>query len=150
MTTTETAQPPQKTKVEKAQSYLALASTSIGIIGAVGTVFVWLTASFFTGDLQINPDKPVPSMMVKVVDSKGQQAVYYNKCVALMPGDYHLEFGIPDKQPTVHADAHVNLWKKTEIAYAVPATLVEAPPDPNADGSAKRKWWQFWKRRSDQ
>jgi hypothetical protein len=143
-TTTEIA--PQKTKVEKAQSYMALASTSLGVLGVVGTAIVWLTTTFVTGDVQINPDKPVPVLVVKVFDAKGQQSVYYNKCVSLMPGDYHLEFGIPDKQPTVHTDVHVALWKKVEIPYAVPATLVDETSDQPPDDTAKKKWWQFWKR----
>lgn len=144
MTTTEKIAPPQKTKVEKAQSYMTFASTTLGVIGAVGTGFVWLTANFFTGDLQINPDRDVPSLMVKVVDSKGHQSIYFSKYIALMPGDYHLEFGIPDKQPTVHTDVHVNLWKKTEIPYAVPDKLIDAE-EQQPDEKSTKKWWQFWK-----
>jgi hypothetical protein len=145
MTTTEQPLAPQKTKVEKAQSYVGLASTSLGVIGAVGTAFVWLITTFCVGDVQINPDKPVPTMMLKVIDSKGQQSTCYSNTVSLMPGKYHLEFGVPDKQPTEHADVNVSLWKKTEIAYTVPAEFIQ-PPTTQEDEKSKKKWWQFWKR----
>jgi hypothetical protein len=139
----EAHEPPvtSKTKAEKAQSYLSITSTTIGIIGAVGTAFVYLASTYFTGQVEINPDKPVQEMMVKVTDSKGHQSTYYTRYVSLMPGDYHLEFGIPDKKPTKHADAHVKVWERTIIPYTVPEELAfkEEP-------ETKKKWWQFWKR----
>lgn len=146
MTTTEQAAPPQKSKVEKAQSYMVLASTTLGVLGVIGSGFVWVAANFMVGDVYINADKPVPALMVKVVDSKGLQHIFYNNTVPLMPGDYHLEFGIPDKKPTVHRDVHVTLWQRTEIPYAVPADLVDDQPNvDDSDKPGKKKWWQFWK-----
>jgi hypothetical protein len=148
MTSTEsTATPaaPQKTKVEKAQSWLALVSTGLGIAGALGTGFVWVATTFFTGEVTVQPDKELPSFVMKVVDKKGQQSTYYNRTVTLMPGDYHLEFGVPDKKPMQHADAHVNLFKTTLIPYAVPAEFT-ADDQPKQDEESKKKWWQFWKR----
>lgn len=149
MTDTATKQPPQstpaqKTKVERAQSYLGLASTGIGIIGAVGTAFVWLATTYYTGQLEIHPDKAVDAIMVKVTDTKGYQSTYYSRYVSLMPGDYHIEFGVPDKQPTRHTDAHVNVWQRTVIPYAVPNEL--AQHEEQSTETPKRKWWQFWKR----
>lgn len=134
-----------KIKVEKAQTYLGLTSTAIGIVGAVGTCFVWLVGNFCTGTLEIQPDKPVEAVMVKVVDKKGQQQTYYSRWISLMPGDYHIEFGVPDKKPTKHTDAHINFWQSTVIPYAVPDELASLPqPEP------KKRWWQFWRRETPQ
>lgn len=146
--TIQAPKPVEKTKVEKAQSYLGLASTTIGIVGAIGTAFVWLATTYYTGQLEIHPDKLVDGMMVKVTDSKGQQSTFYTRYVNLMPGDYHIEFGVPDKQPTRHADAHVNLWQRTIVPYTVPEELAHHDEQPAE--TPKKKWWQFWKRAPQQ
>lgn len=130
----------QKTKIEKAHSYLGLVSTTLGIVGAVGTAFCWIATTFFEGQVEIRPDKPVEAVLVKVMDNKGQQSIYYNRFVSLLPGDYHLEFGVPDKKPTKHADVHVELWKQSVIPFVVPPELVQP------EKIEKKKWWQFWKR----
>ncbi len=138
---TEAPAPGQKTKVEKAQNYLGVVSTSIGVVGALGTAFVWLATTYFTGELAISPDKPVEEMMVKVIDSRGHQQIYYTRYVSLMPGDYHIEYGVADKKPTVHADAHVNVWQRTIIPYVVPEELAKKEEAPT-----NKKWWQFWRK----
>lgn len=156
--------PHVKPKVERVQSYLTVLSTSIGIIGAVGTGFVWVAANLFVGDLEIKPDKQVDAIVVKAVDKKGQQGVYYSNHVQLMPGVYHLEIGVPDKQPTRHVDVNVQLWKHTVIPYSVPAALAAAgaSSDTSSGGTAQsdaadastsgdatqhRRWWQFWRKK---
>lgn len=131
----------QTTKVAKAQSYLGLVSTSIGVVGALGTAFVWLATTYFTGELAISPDKPVEEMMVKVIDSRGYQQTYYTRYVSLMPGDYHIEYGVADKKPTMHADAHVNVWQRTIIPYVVPEELAK-----KEQPAEKKRWWQFWRK----
>lgn len=154
--TTSTPEPftaPQKSKTERTQSYLTMASTTIGILGAVGTAFVWAATTFFDGHILIVPDKEVPAVHVKVTDTKGHQNAYFQKAVYLVPGDYHVEVGVPDKQPTTHADVHVNLWQETKVAWTVPPQLVTPPEGTTAAGSEdeskKKKWWQFWKRSND-
>lgn len=146
MTTTQTPAPHQKTKVEKAQSYLTMLSTTIGVVGAVGTAFVWLATTFFDGHILIVPDQDVPAVVVKVSDVKGHRSEYFQKAVYLVPGDYHVEIGVPDKQPTSHADVHVNLWQETKVSWTVPPQLVS--PD-SAEERKKKKWWQFWKHSND-
>jgi hypothetical protein len=143
--------PAQKTKVEKAQSYLTVISTTIGIIGAVGAGFAWVATTFFLGDVQIRPDKPVQTVCVKITDKHGQTAFYYGKDVQLMPGNYHLEIGLPDKAPTQHADVNVQLWKIAVIPWAVPADAAAATAittDETNDTSSPdhKRWWQFWKK----
>lgn len=152
---------PGKTKVEKAQSYLSLVGTGIGIAGAVGTGLVWLITTFFLGDVQILPDKNADSVCVKVIDKRGQASLYFSKDVQLMPGKYHLEIGLPDQKPSKFADVDVKLWNITQIPWAVPAqgqTAVSSDDhasvqpqqaalnaSDSGDGQHKR-WWQFWKR----
>ena len=153
---------PVKTKVEKAQSYLTVVSTTIGIVGAVGTGFVWLATTFFLGDVQIRPDKPVDNVVIKVTDKHGQTAMYYGKDVQLLPGKYHIEIGLPDKPATQHADINVQLWKIATIPWAVPADAAidgasDAPTGATIDSSInttadndaaveRKHWWQFWRK----
>ncbi|HEY9791137.1 MAG TPA: hypothetical protein V6D22_12095 [Candidatus Obscuribacterales bacterium] len=138
-----------KTKVEKAQSYLTVASTTIGIIGAVGAGFAWAATTFFLGDVQIRPDKPVDSLCVKITDKRGQTAFYYGKDVQLMPGKYHLQIGLADKELTQHADVDVRLWKIAVIPFSVPAAgaAAMAADATNTDIVPQHKrWWQFWRK----
>jgi hypothetical protein len=150
-----------KPRVEKVQSYLAVVSTTLGILGAVGTAFVWLASNVCVGDVEIRPDRSLETVMVKVVDKKGQQATYFSKHVQLMPGSYHLEIGVPDKQPTWHTDVNVQLWKASVIPYAVPDNLTQSasstdtsePQQGSAQdvagseaSSGKKRWWQFWRK----
>jgi hypothetical protein len=156
---------PQKTKVEKAHSYLALASTGIGVLGALGTGFVWVSTTFFLGDVHINPDKPIDALTIKVIDKRGQASSYFGKDVQLMPGKYRLEISRADGSGPQLADVNVQLWKVATIPYAVPSTEMK-PVEPGSDnGSAfsddaadrsaeamraaapdKKHWWQFWKK----
>jgi hypothetical protein len=149
--------PGAKTKVEKAQSYLALISTGLGVLGAVGTGFVWLLTTFFLGNVHVEPDKPVDTVFVKVIDKKGQSSTYYGKDLQLMPGRYHLEVGVPDRQPTTHADVDVHLWKQVTIPLAVPEatggagqSATSTAADQSAAESGKKRWWQFWKKKQQQ
>lgn len=137
-------QPVQKGKAEKLHTYLGMTSTTLGILGAVGTGFVFLASNFYVGDLEITTDKPVDSLQVKVVDKKGQAMTYYGTHVSLMPGSYHLEIGVPDLPDKKHMDATVELWKKTPISYTVPDGAESKEPATEE----RKRWWQFWKKKS--
>lgn len=138
----EIAPKPEKTKVDKVHSYLVLASTALGVLGALGTGFVWLAANFCVGDVEIRTDRPVESLVTKVTDKHGQQSTFFGNHVQVMPGTYHLEIGVPDKV-LKHADANVQMWKSQAITVSVPVEfskpVEEQPPD-------KKHWWQFWKK----
>lgn len=139
-----TGPPAQKGKAERLQTYLGVTSTTLGILGALGTAFVWLASSVYVGEVSINTDKPVDSLMVKVVDKKGQSLTYYGTHVSLMPGTYHLEIGVPDINETKHTDATVELWKQTAISYAVPSGAESKQARPEG----RKHWWQFWKKKA--
>src|SRR5258706_15917585 len=86
--------PPSPTipgKIDQTHKVLGIVSTSLGICGAVGTVFVGLAMNFYVGDVEILPDKPVDSIEVKVYDNKGHEAVYHSPRFQLMPGDYSID-----------------------------------------------------------
>jgi hypothetical protein len=132
-----------KTAVEKWHGYLALISTLIGIAGALFGLLAWAAMNFLLGDVEIKPDKPVESIMVKVVDKRGQAATYYGRRIQLMPGNYHLAIGLPDKPPTKHADVTVQLWHAVAIPYTVPEAGTASD---TAEGNVRKHWWQFWKK----
>jgi hypothetical protein len=121
---------PKKTKVEQAHSYLALVSTAIGVLGALGTGFVWVSTTFFLGDVHINPDKPIDALTIKVFDKRGQASNYLGKDVQLMPGKYRVEISRADGSGPQTADVNVQLWKVATIPYAVPSTEMK-PGDPS-------------------
>jgi hypothetical protein len=154
-----------KTKVEKAHSYLTLIYTTTAVLGAIGTAFVWLTTTFFLGDVQIIPNHPVEGVTVKVIDKRGQAATYFGKDVQLLPGHYHIEVGLADSKNVQHADVNVQLWKITSVPFNVPATGsgggdgdsgagandgtggAGSGQSTSDDSSSSRKhWWQFWKK----
>ena len=137
-----TTEKPAKTQVEKVHNYMVLASTTIGVLGALGTGFVWLAANFCVGDIEIRPDKPVESIVTKVTDKHGQQSFFFGNHVQVMPGTYHLEVGVPDKT-LKQVDATVEMWKSQAIPVIVPVALSKAPEEQPPD---KKHWWQFWKK----
>ena len=153
---TETATPPAttqnqsesktetKSKVERAQHLVHTVSMTVGVIGATGTALVWLAANVFVGDVVIQPDKPVQSVIVKVYDKRGQDATYHLRQFQLMPGNYHLEV-TPDGNKTQHADVEVKFGQKC----VVPVTVTSGQDDSAGDmeqPSQKHHWWQFWRK----
>jgi len=129
-------------KTDKAGRYLTMVSTSLGIVGALGTMFVWLAANYFTGDVVIKTNRPVESLTIKVYDKKGQEAVYHTPVFQLMPGTYHLEIK-PDGGRTIHHDTQVQFNNKTEITVSVLDGNDE--PSESRSDSDKHHWWQFWR-----
>jgi hypothetical protein len=128
-------------KVETTHRYLGIVSTSLGIAGAVGTLFVWLTANFYVGEIEIRTTRPISSLTVKAYNPKGSEAVFHTPRFQLMPGAYHLEI-IPEGSDSIHHDTNVQFNNKTIINVTVP----EGSGD-NAAGESngKRHWWQFWR-----
>ena len=144
---TEQAQAVKKTRVERMQSYLTLTSTGLGVLGAAGTVLVWLVSSFYTGEVIINTDRPVESMVVKVFDQKGQQSTFYSKQFPLMPGRYHIEVDLPHNE--VHGtEASIRFGKTVTIPVAVTGQP-SAPEQNTSIAPERRRWWQVWRKKPD-
>ncbi len=130
---------PPKSKVEKTQSLLSLVSTTIGLIGVAGSVFAFATATFYTGSVEVKPDRDVPGVVVKVYTKEGHESVFHAKHIDLMPGSYHLEISAPDSK-VVHYETKVRFHKTS----TVPISLTPAqeskqesakPTDENAEVS---------------
>jgi hypothetical protein len=143
-------------KVERTHRVIHTLSMTFGIVGAVGTAAVWLAANFLVGEVEISPDKVVSAVLVKVYDSKGQEATYHLNRFQLMPGNYHLEVTAGDGAAQ-HADITVEFAKKCTVPITVVSSAGSAAPGPAADADDtavndrseqphKRHWWQFWRK----
>lgn len=129
-----------KAAPEKVQSYMTMISTALGIVGAIGTGFVWCYVNFYTGELDFKPSNPVDMLTIKVSDTKGHQSIYYTKQVHLMPGTYHVEVEVPNR-PAQHFDTTVEFHKTNAIAVEVPASTTAAKAEKKG-----HRWWLFWRR----
>ncbi len=134
---------PPKTQVERAGSYVSLVSTSLGVLGAVGTLFVWLTANFYVGDVEVRPDKALESVAVKAYDQKGQEASFHTPRFQLMPGKYHLEI-VANGGTARHTDVVVNFRDTTVVDVEVSSAADEGE-DKRERTQRKKHWWQFWR-----
>jgi hypothetical protein len=132
-------------KIVKTKETLGLISTTLPIIGAIGTLCVWLISTYYVGDVELLTigDKQLSRVTVKVYDPKGHEATYHTPKFQLMPGSYHLEI-TPEGQATQHADTEVSFNKRTEVKIALtePQADNEKPAD---EQNVKKRWWQFWR-----
>lgn len=132
--------PGGKTRVEKVNTYLSTVSTTLAILGGVGTLGVWLTANFYTGLVEVRPQGAAEFVEVRVYDQKGESTTFHTKRFPLMPGEYHLEIKTSEKAP-FHADTTVQFTK---------TSVVEVPSEPVIENESKRRWWQIWKKKPEQ
>lgn len=130
-----------KPKVERLQSYVSLTSATIGICGAVGSLFVWLAANLYVGTVEIACQPAVDSVIVKVYDQEGHEAVYHSKSFHLMPGPYHFEIVLPDGKVR-HTDVRVRFNQTMSVPVSA---LVENDSSTPRLNKGKRHWWQFWR-----
>lgn len=129
-------------RIDRLHKHLTVVSTAIGICGALGTAFVWLMATFYVGDVRINVDQPVDSLLVRVYDREGHEATFHGKNFQLMPGGYHLEVVPPDGKPR-HFDVEVGFRQTAAVEVSLADTQAfQKLEQPNP----KRSWWQFWRR----
>lgn len=130
-----------KTRVEKVNTYLSTISTTIAILGGLGTLGVYLAANFYTGLVEVRPQGQADFVAVRVYNQKGEASTFHGNRFPLMPGEYHLEIKTSDKAP-FHADTTVEFTK---------TSVVDVPMDEAAnDNPSRRRWWQLWKKKSDQ
>lgn len=138
-TMTALTEKPTPTKVETADKTLGVVTKGITIIGAAGTVLVWLTANFYTGEVKLKTDHPVAAIETRVYDKKGQEGLYHTPSFYLMPGTYHLEI-TPEGGSKQNADIEIAFAKTIEIPVTTPESAASDGEQPT-----KKHWWQFWR-----
>lgn len=134
-----------KTGVEKTQSVLTIVSTSIGILGAIGTGCVWLASTFYVGHLELKTENEQPGMAVKVFTKEGHESIFHTKWIDLMPGKYHIEV-ISPKGKSQHEDISVEFNKTHTVKVSFPAEP-KAAEEPTS--KKKKRWYQFWRSDKD-
>ncbi len=118
--------------------------TSLPLLGALGTGFVWLVMTFYVGTVEVRPNNAFKSIDVCTYDAKGAEFHFHSPHFQLMPGDYAFLISF-DQAPGHLYNAHVNFKETTVVAVAV-------NDDDSVQQESKRKqemqkkWWQFWKR----
>lgn len=131
-----------KTGLEKTQSYLTMTSTLIGVLGGLGTLFVWLAANFYVGEIEIVPDRPIEAVVTKIFSKEGHESTYHTRSIKLMPGEYHLEVDMNEDKPQ-HYDVVVSFGQKNIINLPVPPALEKEETSIEPE---RKRWWQFWKK----
>jgi hypothetical protein len=121
-------------KTGRLKDLLSVASTALPIAGALGTLAVWLAATFYVGEIQVTPDRPFNTLEVRVSDKKGQESVFHTPHFQLMPGQYHLEVTV-DSQFKHHADIKAAFHKHTDIPVHVPEAVAGSSAKANSDSS---------------
>jgi hypothetical protein len=140
----------------KTREVLSLLATAIlPIIGALGTLFVFLVVNFYVGDVDVAIPNGYQTLEVHAYNPKGQDSVFHTPHFQLMPDRYHFEVSVNGK-PREHADAAVKFRHSTKVVL-----LATAIQDSNVNGeqpapeqtepvkSHTKRWWQFWKKSSD-
>lgn len=122
---------------------MTLTSGGIGVLGALGTLAVWLAANFYVGDVVLSAGSG-KLVTVKVTTPKGEQATYYARRFQLMPGHYHFEV-TEDGGNAQHFDDDVSFRKVTPLTLKSGQESTGDTSAPPA-GKDKKKWWQLWKR----
>lgn len=133
------------TKATKTKEIITVLSTAVPVLGAVGTLFVWLCANLYVGNVEIQPANKYETIVVDVFDQKGQQSSFHTPRFQLMPGKYHLAI-TTDKNTAQHVDAQIELGK-TETIKIENGESTPAPSGIN-EPVARKHWWQFWKKSS--
>lgn len=132
-----------KSKTEQAHHIIQTISMTLGIAGAIGAAAVWVASNVYLGEVEVRPDKPVQSVIVKVYDKKGQESSFHMNHFQLMPGSYHLEV-TPDGSKTQHADIEVQFSQKRLVPVMVVSGQGDSTEEQD-DSSSKHHWWQFWR-----
>lgn len=132
--------PPGATRVKDTLSVL---TTALPIIGAVGTLFVWMTANFYVGDVNIKVPSAYNNLSVKVYDPRGQEGTYHSPNFKLMPNTYHLVITVDENKPQ-HADTTVTFGNVSVVEVAPPAQ--NDSPEASTEPGKKKRWWQIWRK----
>jgi len=135
--------------VNKARDYVGLMVNALPLIGAVGTVFVWIFCSVYVGNVELTSSKPFRSILVQVFNEKGNESEFHSPRFQLMPGDYLFLVSL-DGQPPTKCSAIVRLHEKVLVPMGEQNQATIAPAANTVDESLterpKKRWWQFWRR----
>ena len=134
---------PAPSKMSRTKDVISILTTALPIIGAVGTLFVWLTANLYVGDVEVRLSRPYSNVTVKVCDARGQEATFNTPHFQLMPGDYHLVVTADDAIPH-HADAKVEFHNRSIIDIELATNNDDQKS--NQEKLSKKRWWQFWRK----
>jgi hypothetical protein len=135
--------------INKAKDYVGFMVAALPLIGAVGTIFVWIFSSFYVGNVELTTSKPYRTIFVEVFNEKGSESEFHSPRFQLMPGDYVLRVSMDKKMPT-QIGAVVRFHEKTTIPLEEP-TAATFEIDSGSDDQAnvqrpKKRWWQFWRK----
>lgn len=139
---------PQPNSANKTKDTLQVITAALPIIGACGTLFVWITANFYVGDVEVACENKYDHMLVKVFDSKGQETQFHTPRFQVWPGKYHFEIRADDGKPH-HADANVAFHQKTTIPVSLEVSPAVSPQEQTKAEqceSKKHSWWKFWRK----
>ena len=142
--------------VSKTREVLSLLATAIlPILGALGTLFVFLVVNFYVGNVDIAIPNGYQTLEVHAYNPKGQDSVFHTPHFQIMPDRYHFEVSV-NGQPREHADAAVKFRHSTKVILLAAANHESsansaeiAQEQTPLTQSHARHWWQFWKKSSD-
>jgi hypothetical protein len=135
-------------KVEKADTYLGVASKVLTIVAALSTLSVWAYTSYYVGTLDVKPDRNFQTLTVKLYDERGMESVYHSGHLKITPGHYQILASVDDGTPR-RLEADVKFNRVTTIPYAVPVETEASESvseKAQEEEKANRRWWQIWKR----
>ncbi len=121
-----------------------IATAVLPVLGALGTLFVFLAANFYVGYVEVKPTLNFHCIEIHAYNQRGQEAVFHTPRFQLMPDRYHFEIAI-DSGSKQHVDASVLFHEKTLIdASAPPLTSTNSDDSFERSKIRKRHWWQLW------
>jgi hypothetical protein len=140
---------PLRPALSKVKDSISLLVTALPLIGAIGTIFVWVFAYVYVGNVQIVPEKPFKSIFVQVFSEKGNQSEFHTPQFQLMPGSYFMQVSTDEKAATP-CNVVVRFHEKTVVALADGEPTCAAPELPEeierSEAPKKKRWWQFWRK----
>lgn len=154
MSATTELKPPTSThkgRVEKADSYLGIASKLVTIVAALSTVGFWLYSSYYIGTLELKTNVPVKAVTLRLYSDRGEERIFRTDLVKVTPGRYRVVVDTNDRQSGQYT-ADVKFNQVTVLTHNV----IEETQAGTTDGSAvadsdseksNRRWWQFWRKR---
>lgn len=153
MSATTELKPPttseHKGRVEKADSYLGIASKLVTIVAALSTVGFWLSSSFYIGTLELKTNVPIDELKLRLYNDRGEERVFRTDLVKVMPGRYRVVIDA-NNQPSGQYTADVKFNQVTVLNHTVTPEIPAAAADNDGEsGSEKsnRRWWQFWRKK---